>query len=118
MLVFAVDDRASLERIESKWVPEVTQHIPRAALMLVGTKSDLLGGNDCVTFQEGMNVLGRINAYQHKMISAAFDAEIAEIRGDEGDVAAVFRMAAEAASGVRDLSPKRQVGKKKNCNIS
>lgn len=110
LLLFAVDDRASLERLESKWIPEVAEYLPSAALVLVGTKTDLRGdGDDCVTFEEGLEAAGRLNAYQYKELSAMEDDG-----REDGEVAAVFQLAIEAAVNHRFMVPKRKL-KKKEC---
>ena len=41
LVCFSVSDTVSLERVESKWIPEVNHHCPGVPIMLVGTKSDL-----------------------------------------------------------------------------
>lgn len=41
LVCFSVDNLASLENVESKWLPEIKRHSPRSKITLVGLKSDL-----------------------------------------------------------------------------
>ncbi|KAH3722665.1 sel1 repeat family protein [Pelomyxa schiedti] len=41
LICFSLDSADSLESVVNKWAPEVKHHCPDAAIMLVGTKSDL-----------------------------------------------------------------------------
>ncbi len=54
LVCFAVDNRDSYENLRSTWVPEVRRHRPGAALIVVGTKTDLRDQSDSpfITCQE------------------------------------------------------------------
>ena len=41
LICFSIDSPDSFEHVKSKWWPEVQHHCAEAAIMLVGTKSDL-----------------------------------------------------------------------------
>ena len=41
LVCFSVTDTASLENVESKWIPEMNHHFKKTHILLVGTKSDL-----------------------------------------------------------------------------
>ena len=38
---FSVTDPATLESVESKWIPEVSQHFPEDPIIILGLKTDL-----------------------------------------------------------------------------
>ncbi|KAH3760762.1 rac gtpase [Pelomyxa schiedti] len=42
LICFSLDCAASLESVVNKWAPEVSHFLPHAAILLVGTKSDLM----------------------------------------------------------------------------
>ncbi|CAG7731831.1 unnamed protein product [Allacma fusca] len=63
ILCYAVDNRSSFANIESKWIGELRQHCPLAAVLLVGTKADLIAqGSNPVTEQEGKKLKSKIKA--------------------------------------------------------
>ena len=41
LVCFSVTDTASLENVESQWIPEMNHHFQKTPILLVGTKSDL-----------------------------------------------------------------------------
>lgn len=65
-ICFSVASRSSLEHVVSKWVPEVTQHCPKAILYLCATKCDLRGTDkEQVTRQEGEELARQIHAQKY-----------------------------------------------------
>ena len=40
ILAFSVEDKTTLESVVSRWIPEVKEKAPKAALLIVGLKSD------------------------------------------------------------------------------
>jgi len=44
MICFSVVDESSFNSVTKKWIPEIQQHCPRVPFILVGTKTDLRGG--------------------------------------------------------------------------
>lgn len=46
LLCFSVDSITSYNNVASKWQPEVRHHCPKAAFVLVGTKTDLRNSSD------------------------------------------------------------------------
>ena len=50
VICYSVDDSLSLESVESVWKPELAHYIPEAALILIGTKSDV--GSRQVSIEE------------------------------------------------------------------
>ena len=44
VLVFSLVNPASYKNINAKWHQEITQHLNKVPMILVGTKSDLING--------------------------------------------------------------------------
>ena len=44
MICFSVVDESSFDSVTKKWIPEIQLHCPRVPFILVGTKTDLRGG--------------------------------------------------------------------------
>jgi len=42
LVCFALNDKVSFNQVRKKWVAEIKQHCPRAVIILVGTKLDLM----------------------------------------------------------------------------
>jgi Ras-related C3 botulinum toxin substrate 1 len=78
IICYAINNRASFANIESKWIPELKMHCPRAAIVLVGTKSDLDGG-DTITEQEGKKLKSKIKANHFLQCSAKTRAGLDEV---------------------------------------
>jgi GTPase SAR1 family protein len=53
VICFAVDSKASLESVRTKWHPEIEKHAPKVPLILCGTKCDLRQGGKV---SDGSNV--------------------------------------------------------------
>ncbi|CAL8125767.1 unnamed protein product [Orchesella dallaii] len=65
LLCFAIDNPASYANVELKWIPELRHHCPRAAIILVGTKSDLRkekSPNICISDTEARKMKSKIRA--------------------------------------------------------
>ncbi|ODN00866.1 Ras-like GTP-binding protein RhoL [Orchesella cincta] len=65
LLCFAIDNPASYANVELKWIPELRHHCPRAAIILVGTKSDLRkekSPNICISEAEARKMKSKIRA--------------------------------------------------------
>ena len=41
LLCFAINDLTTFENVKQVWVPELSEHVPDAKLLLIGTKGDL-----------------------------------------------------------------------------
>ncbi|KAH3732847.1 cell division cycle protein 42-like [Pelomyxa schiedti] len=41
IIMFSVENRASMNNVEEKWIPEVQRHVPKAPILLVASKIDL-----------------------------------------------------------------------------
>ncbi|XP_058116546.1 ras-like GTP-binding protein RhoL [Anopheles ziemanni] len=65
LICYSISSRTSYDNILSKWWPEVRTHLPEAAIVLVGTKSDLRvpGSEKFVTTAEGKKMKHKIKAY-------------------------------------------------------
>lgn len=60
MLCFAVDNRDSLENIESKWIAEISEHCQGVKIVLVALKCDL---------REDINVVRNMQRYGERPVS-------------------------------------------------
>lgn len=81
LVCFSVDSLASFESVKNRWVPELKQHHPHKALVLVGTKSDLREDpatvsslaseqQKCVTREEATELARHVGAYTYTECSA------------------------------------------------
>lgn len=72
MVCFSVERESSFENIKQKWVPEVRNHVPRARIMLVGTKMDLReqSGSKAVSTRRGVKLSDEIGAECYMECSA------------------------------------------------
>jgi len=71
ILCYAINNRASFANIETKWMPELRHHCPKAAIILVGTKMDLKdSSNDVITEHEAKKLKSRIKANNFLQCSA------------------------------------------------
>merc|ERR1712156_987418 len=55
LVCFAVTSETSLNNIKQKWIPEITQHVPDAPIVIVGTKADLRDDPNTVTNLKNAN---------------------------------------------------------------
>ena len=105
LLTFAIDMPVSLENILNVWWKDVHTEVPKAQLMLVGTKKDLRGADPskrCVTPDEASRVAEQIGAVKYVECSA---------RTKEG-LKEVFDQAIKVALNNRSLTP---TSEKKGC---
>eukprot|EP01028_Stygiella_incarcerata_P011541 TRINITY_DN656_c0_g1_i1.p1 TRINITY_DN656_c0_g1~~TRINITY_DN656_c0_g1_i1.p1 ORF type:complete len:187 (+),score=49.17 TRINITY_DN656_c0_g1_i1:92-652(+) len=83
IVCFSLVDRASFENVKSKWVPEVTHHVPGAPLVLVGTKKDLRTGESnergSVTTKEGEEMMRSIRAKMYLETSAKIQEDVSKL---------------------------------------
>merc|ERR550534_79480 len=70
MVCFAVDRESSFDNIKQKWVPEVRHHVPRAKIVLVGTKTDLRGESNSISKKKGDRLSDEIKAECYMECSA------------------------------------------------
>lgn len=72
MVCYSIMSPASLEAVETKWVPEVHHHCPCVPLVLVGTKLDLSKDEtgEAIPQEEAEKVAERIGAKKHVRLSA------------------------------------------------
>jgi GTPase SAR1 family protein len=54
---FSVVNHASFDSIATKWVPEVTYHLPTCPIMLIGLKTDLRDDQETVNDLAAKNLL-------------------------------------------------------------
>ncbi|CAB4405610.1 hypothetical protein RhiirA5_102057 [Rhizophagus irregularis] len=89
MLCFAVDNRDSLENIESKWIAEISEHCQGVKIVLVALKCDLREdinvvrnmqryGERPVSYEEGLAVAQNINASRYLECSAKHNRGVRE----------------------------------------
>ncbi|KAH9369537.1 hypothetical protein HPB48_019672 [Haemaphysalis longicornis] len=111
LLCFNVGVPESLHNVIHKWQPEVRQHCPGAALLLIGCQSDArmaqrgrIGGVGCVSADEALTWASRLGAVAYVETSA---------RAAPRSVQDAWKAAAQAALGPdpeaknRDASPSR-----------
>ncbi|KAJ3122794.1 hypothetical protein HK098_002485 [Nowakowskiella sp. JEL0407] len=81
VLMFSVAERRSFERVKDKWVPEIRKYLPKAPIVLVGSKIDLRNDTETleklkrvkdkpVSTDEGMDLAAEIGAEDYCEISA------------------------------------------------
>lgn len=73
LLCFAIDNPASFANVELKWIGELKHHCPQAAILLIGTKSDLRSEkspNVCITLAEARRLKSKIKANAYIECSA------------------------------------------------
>ncbi|ODM99405.1 Ras-like GTP-binding protein RhoL [Orchesella cincta] len=71
IVCYSVDKPTSFDNIMEKWHPELKNYCPNAAIILVGTKSDLKGTNPIiVSSKQAKKMKSRIKAYKHLECSA------------------------------------------------
>eukprot|EP01090_Pellita_catalonica_P020120 TRINITY_DN7043_c0_g1_i2.p1 TRINITY_DN7043_c0_g1~~TRINITY_DN7043_c0_g1_i2.p1 ORF type:complete len:197 (-),score=27.38 TRINITY_DN7043_c0_g1_i2:292-849(-) len=71
LMCFAIGDENSLESCTNTWKPEIEQHCPTAAHVLVGTKSDLRkSGAKCVPVTAGNEMAKKTGALKYMECSA------------------------------------------------
>jgi len=89
MLCFTVDNRDSVENIESKWMEEITEHCHGVKIVLVALKCDLREdihtirkmqqfNQRPVTYEEGLTVARNIHASRYLECSAKHNRGVRE----------------------------------------
>lgn len=90
VICFECSNPASLVNVESKWVPELTHHIPRVPFILACTKIDLRGEERVIrmlaesqdhisTTEEGKAVAKRIGALRYMETSSRTNVGVPEL---------------------------------------
>merc|ERR1712228_107252 len=69
MVCFSVERESSFDNVRQKWVPEVRHHVPRAKIVLVGTKIDLREPNS-ISKRKGEKLSEEIKAECYMECSA------------------------------------------------
>jgi small GTP-binding protein len=72
LICFALNNRDSLRSVTSRWFPEVKEYAPKAAIILVGTKSDVWDrkASGAITQAEIDAVAAQIKAFKAIVCSA------------------------------------------------
>ena len=75
LMCFSVDNKDSLENIQSKWIPEIEHFCPNVPYLLIATKKDLrtdpvVGMSSTIKPETGKAVAYNINAYEYLECSA------------------------------------------------
>ncbi|KAL3869767.1 hypothetical protein ACJMK2_042404 [Sinanodonta woodiana] len=85
-LCFGLENRASFENIESKWIPEVNHHCPHVPKILVGCKADLRTSRTLITYEEASALAKRLrikycetSALTQQGVKACFDEAIRSV---------------------------------------
>ncbi|CAL8109094.1 unnamed protein product [Calicophoron daubneyi] len=85
ILCFSIANEASFKNVEDKWVPELTTHVPRAPILLVGCKLDIRkdvevpGLLSFVTYAQGSALARRIKAKGYLECSALTNEGVKEV---------------------------------------
>ena len=102
LVCFSLVSPVSLERVRSKWYPEVSHHCPNTPIILVGTKLDLRDDKELkekpITFPQGVAMQKTIKAVRYLECSSLTQ------RG----LGAVFDEAIRAAVQPQKVTKKRQ----------
>jgi small GTP-binding protein len=81
LICFALDNPESLKNVVTKWFAEVKQYCPKAAVVLVGTKSDLWkqGEAGSITQADIDSTAAQIKAYKAIQCSAKKNENIGDV---------------------------------------
>ena len=81
LLCFSVVDRTSFENVKNKWYEEVKVHSKEPVILLVGTKTDLRenGSKEQVSFDEGVMMAKKIQAFEYVECSALKNEGVKEV---------------------------------------
>ena len=77
LVAFSIASAESLERVRSKWLPEVLFHVPTASVIIVGTKTDLREDADTVD-RLAADCLAPITPEQGKEVALEFNVDYME----------------------------------------
>ncbi len=81
LICFSIVSPSSFDNVKAKWVPEIKQHAPQTAILLIGTKLDLREdqemidilrekGQHPISFQQGQQLAREIGAVKYLECSA------------------------------------------------
>ena len=73
MVCFSIISKASFNSVKTKWIPELTTHVPDVPIILVGTQSDLREGkmgHMAISRSECKKLAREVNAVKYKETSA------------------------------------------------
>jgi small GTP-binding protein len=81
LICFALDARETLNNVTAKWIVEIKEYCPRAAIVLVGTKSDVWNPNaeEHVKPDEIQRAEIATNAYRYIACSAKKNENIGKV---------------------------------------
>ncbi|CAO3643782.1 unnamed protein product [Cunninghamella blakesleeana] len=84
LLCFSVDNRASLDNILHRWLVEVSDHCPKAKIMLVALKCDLRdeptdSSEEPILYEEGVAMARYISAIRYLECSAKHNRGVREV---------------------------------------
>ncbi|KAG5679662.1 hypothetical protein PVAND_009217 [Polypedilum vanderplanki] len=79
ILCFSIDNPLSLERIKSRWIPEIHHYCPNIPIVLVGCKLDLRNNEKSTTFKEGREMASEIKALKYFECSALNRTNVMEL---------------------------------------
>ena len=98
LVCYAIDNKASFENIDTKWIPEVRHFCPEAKLVLVALKVDRRKDKncECVETKQGEDLKMKINADAFWECSAKSGTNVKE----------VFKSAIESVKGRADEKAK------------
>ncbi|POY71285.1 putative Small monomeric GTPase [Rhodotorula taiwanensis] len=115
LLCFSVDQPASLDNVDTKWIEEIRRYCPGVKLALVALKCDLRGdlqtqqdlaqyGERPVSYEEGLAMARRIRASRYLECSAKYNRGVQEIFEEAARVSIVAPRAGETRGSRREES--------------
>ena len=115
IICFDLTDSATLDSVESFWLPELKSHCPNTPIYISGCKRDAMCsdskgctcGSNCCTQSEKelLDIIERTGAVAYTECSAAYDV-------DEG-VDALFQVVIETSSQKKKMGAKKMMSKLK-----
>jgi len=82
IVCYSIIDPNSLQSVQDRWVPEISQHCPGVPIILVGTKLDLRGKpdlSDLVSLQDAEKMASQISAVTLIECSALTQEKLADV---------------------------------------
>jgi small GTP-binding protein len=84
LMCFSVDNRDSLENIQSKWIPEVEHFCPNVPYLLIATKKDLrtdpaFSAVGTIKYEAGRSMADTVGAYSYLECSAKTREGVREV---------------------------------------
>lgn len=85
IILFSVVNPTSFRNIETKWVPEISHHMPNTPFILVGSKTDLREDDEVVNMLHNRHERGAIEFLEGQQLAQRLGGsymEISSLRGE------------------------------------